>query len=198
MSLPYQVMFRGKPACPCLAEWLPVYEAELLRRGAIRESIDIYQLIGGAAASAGTHSKGGAYDLAQVSPEAILVARQMGAAAWHRPKNWDHAGGIEHQHGVLNGCPHNGPARYQLAALAAGRNGLANNYPDTGPRIMPLPTWRQGIAWAWEQAKPQRPAGIQATIDAAKKAKDAAAKNPVRRRKLRDILATLRGMGGKK
>ena len=198
MSLPYQVMFRGKPACPCLAEWLPVYEAELLRRGCIKHNIDIYQLIGGAAASAGTHSTGGAYDVAQVSPEAILVARQMGAAAWHRPYNWDHAGGMEHHHGVLNGCPHNAPARYQIGALAARRNGLANNGPDNGPNVGTLRTWRQGIAWAKEQAKPQRPAGVQATIDAAKKAKAAAAKNPVRRKKLSVILATLRGMGGKK
>lgn len=32
------VMFRGKPACECLAEWLPAYEAELIARGALKTS----------------------------------------------------------------------------------------------------------------------------------------------------------------
>ena len=37
MTLPtYTVWFRGRPACPCLAEWLPVFEAELIRRGVIK------------------------------------------------------------------------------------------------------------------------------------------------------------------
>lgn len=151
MPLSYQVTFRGKPACPCLAKWLPVYEAELLRRGLIKQSLDIYQLIGGAAASAGTHTKGGAYDVAQVSDLEIKIAREMGAAAWHRPKNWDGAGGIEHHHGVLNGCPHNSPARYQISAYLAGYNGLGHlghGAPDNGPHVMPLRTWQSGITWA--------------------------------------------------
>ena len=71
--------FRGKKCCSCLAKWLPAYEAELLRRGLIRVSLDVYQLTGRAKASAGTHAGGGAFDLAQTSPEAIKVARQMGA-----------------------------------------------------------------------------------------------------------------------
>ena len=157
MSLSYQVMFRGRPACPCLAKWLPVYEAELLRRGVIKRTIDIYQLIGGAAASAGTHTKGGAYDVAQVTTEAIKVAREMGAATWHRPAGWDGPGSIEHQHGVLNGCPHNTPARYQISAYLAGYNGLGHlghGAPDNGPRVLPLRTWQDGIAWAKAQADP--------------------------------------------
>ncbi len=55
MTLPtHTVWFRGKPACPCLAEWLPHFEAELIRRGVIKESIDIAQLIGGAVATSRT------------------------------------------------------------------------------------------------------------------------------------------------
>lgn len=163
----YVVTFRGHPACPCLAEWLPVYEAELLRRGIVKHNIDIYQLIGGAAASAGTHTKGGAYDVAQVTTEAIEVAREMGAAAWHRPKNWDNAGGIEHHHGVLNGCPHNTPARYQIDAYKLGFNGLGrlgHGAADNGPRVMPLRTWKAGITWAKNQAKaakPKRPENVR-------------------------------------
>ena len=44
--------FRGKKCCSCLAKWLPAYEAELLRRGLIRVSLDVYQLTGRAKASA--------------------------------------------------------------------------------------------------------------------------------------------------
>lgn len=50
---------------------------------------------------------------------------------------------------------------------------------------------------ARQAAKPQRPAGVQATIDEARKAKAAAKNNPVRRKKFAGILATLRGMGKK-
>ena len=147
------VTFRGKPACECLAAWLPAYERVLLARGIIRESIDIMQLIGGAEASAGTHSTGGAYDIRQVSDAAIKIAREMGAAAWHRTPA---QGFATHQHGVLNGCPHNAPARYQIAALAAGYNGLGRagrGGPDDGPAPRTLRTWTQGIAWAATQTK---------------------------------------------
>lgn len=145
--------FRGKPACSCLVEWLPVYEAELKRRGVIKHSLDIWQLIGGAKASGGTHSSGGAFDIAQRNATAVKVAREMGAAFWDRPHNWDNRGGMAHGHGVLNGCPHNGPARYQIAELAAGRNGLANRGKDTGPAPRQLRTWKDGIKWAKSQAK---------------------------------------------
>jgi len=150
VSLPsYTVYFRGKPACPCLAKWLPAYERELLKRGVIKSNIDIYQLIGDVAASSSTHSRGGAFDTAQTSDEAIFVARQMGAdATWHRPYNWDGKGGISHAHGVLRGCHHNGPARYQITAVDAGYNGLGHlgrGGGDTGRRPRSLRTWKQVI-----------------------------------------------------
>ena len=150
MTLPtYTVWFRGHPACPCLAEWLPVFEAELLRRGVIKHSIDIAQLIGGADASAGTHSMGGAFDIWQHDPVTVEVARQMGAATWARTTG--SFANNRHTHGVLNECPHNGPARYQIGALAAGYDGLGyagrgSSDPGPGPRL--LRTWREGIAWA--------------------------------------------------
>lgn len=148
--------FRGYPACSCLAKWLPAYEAELKRRGVIRYNIDVFQLIGGNPKSGGTHATGGAFDIAQTSAEAIKVARQMGAdATWFRPFNWDNRGGIAHTHGVLTGCPHNGPARYQIRDVRAGLNGLANRGRDTGPRPLSGRTWQQGIAWAKALAKPK-------------------------------------------
>lgn len=163
--------FRGKPACSCLIEWLPVYEKELLRRKVIKSNIDIYQLIGGAAASGGTHATGGAFDIAQTSATAIYVARQMGAdATWYRPPNWDGAGGMPHTHGVLRNCPHNGPARYQITAVDKGYNGLghlgmgasssgvpSSRYKDTGPRPLSGRTWRQGIEWANALSAPKPP-----------------------------------------
>jgi hypothetical protein len=150
MTLPaYVVTFRGKPACPCLAEWLPVFEAELIRRGVVNESIDIAQLIGGAAASGGTHALGGAFDIWQHDDVTIWVARQMGAdACW--PRTTGAFVNVKHAHGVLRGCDHNGPARYQIAEVDAGGDGLIGNAPDPGPRPLSGRSWREGIAWAKE------------------------------------------------
>ena len=141
--------FRGHNCCSCLAKWLPAYEAELLRRGVVREGIDVFQLTGSASASAGTHAKGGAFDIAQTSTEAIKVARQMGAdATWHRTRN---QGFMDHAHGVLRGCPHNAPARYQITAVDGGFNGLGRGGRggrDDGPRPLSKRSWEDGIKWA--------------------------------------------------
>lgn len=157
MSLPpYAVDFRGHPACPCLAAWLPVYEAELQRRGILVGPLHIYQLIGTYSGSGGTHAAGGAFDLLDLPGEEDLwVARQMGApATWTRPAGWDGPGSIRHNHGVLADCPHNDPASYQIAAVLDGFNGLGaggRSAADDGPRPIPNRTWRQGIAWAHQQ-----------------------------------------------
>lgn len=149
--------FRGKKCCSCLAKWLPAYEAELLRRGVIQHSLDVYQLTGKAKASAGTHAGGGAFDTGQYSRTALEVARQMGAdATWHRRKSQGFD--VDHAHGVLRGCPHNGPARYQIAAVDAGFNGLGaggRGGRDDGPRPLSKRTWREGLVWVKRfEAKP--------------------------------------------
>jgi hypothetical protein len=150
----YTVWFRGRPACPCLAEWLPVFEAELIRRGVVKQSIDITQLIGGADASAGTHSKGGAWDIWQHDPVTVWVARQMGAdATWARTTG--SFASIKHTHGVLTACPHNGPARYQIDEVRAGGDGLVGSTPDPGPRPLSGRTWREGLEWAKRQQEPE-------------------------------------------
>lgn len=155
MSLSYAVDFRGYPACPCLAEWLPAYEHELQRRGILNGSLRIYQLIGGAPQSGGTHALGGAADLLDLpGDQDWWVARQMGAdASWSRRFNWDGRNGMAHFHLVLTGCPHNGPARYQIADVRADMNGLAGSHrgKDDGPRPLSGRTWKEGIAWAREQ-----------------------------------------------
>lgn len=148
--------FHGYPACSCLLEWLPAYEAELRRRKILGRlaRLRIYQLIGLGSKSGGTHGGGGAFDILDLpGGEDIWVARQMGAdATWSRLYNWDGKGGMAHIHGVLRGCPHNGPARYQIESRSQGvdhgRNGLASGGADTGPRPLSGRTWREGIAWA--------------------------------------------------
>ena len=150
--------FRGKPACDCLARWLPAYEAELQARGILEGPLHIYQLIGGAAASAGTHSTGGAFDLTDLPGDRdVWVARQMGAdATWARGAPF-----IPHLHGVLRGCPHNGPARYQIDAVDDGYNGLGTGGrggPDDGPRPLMGRTWQQGVAWHNAHTKARRKA----------------------------------------
>lgn len=162
MTLPYAVEFRGFPACPCQATWLPAFEAEAQRLGIIDGPLPLSQLIGGAVKSGGTHATGGADDtwpLTSIHDVTAYVAlsRQMGAdATWERPYNWDSRGGVRHVHRVLTGCPHNGPARYQITAVQDDYNGLGyggRGAPDTGPRPLSGRTWQQGIAWAQQQAE---------------------------------------------
>ena len=150
------VMFRGRRACTCLAEWIPVLEKEAVRRKIIKKNVDIAQLIGGVAASGGTHRTGGAFDVWQTSKAFVRLCRDMGAdASWHRKRSqgpWS-----PHTHGVLTGCPHNGPARYQITEVKNNQNGLRGNARDDGPRPLSGRTYKQGIAWAKAQGKPTQP-----------------------------------------
>jgi endonuclease/exonuclease/phosphatase family metal-dependent hydrolase len=142
------VNFRGFPACECLAEWLPWVEKLQIHRRIIQHNLDLFQLIGSASASANTHKTGGAFDVAQSSWSALQVYRQAGAdASWRRTPA---QGFTPHAHGVLRGCPHNLPARYQITAVDAGYNGLGSGGHggrDDGPRPLSKRTWQQGIDW---------------------------------------------------
>ena len=140
-------------ACDCLAEWLGWLEKVFKARGLIKSNIDIWQLTGAAAASAGTHSKGGVFDLLYQTTDAhVAVAREMGApATWRRVVTPTSTWRREHIHGVLTGCPHNSPAAYQITAQKAGYNGLGTNGragvdPHPDPKV--YRTWQQGIEWA--------------------------------------------------
>lgn len=91
------------------------------------------------AASAGTHDRGGAVDLRWCGHDACIRAlRLAGMAAWHRTPSqgpWPH-----HVHAVVIGHPDLAPsAARQVTAYLNGRNGLANNGPDDGPRLNPIP-----------------------------------------------------------
>ena len=160
--------FRGRVACECLAAWLPAFEAELIARGVIKESIDIAQLTGAADASAGVHSQGGAFDIWQHDPVTVRVARKMGAdATWARTTG--SFANNRHTHGVLTGCPHNGPARYQIEAVLSGGNGLGANGmggKDDGPRPLFMRSWQEGIAWHRAQNRRRKIATILKSLRA--------------------------------
>jgi endonuclease/exonuclease/phosphatase family metal-dependent hydrolase len=144
---------RKWPVCSCLQKWLPAYQDEMLRQGAIKHSLDLFQAIGDAPASMKYHSTGGCEDQAQQSTLALTIARNMGGAAFPRDER---DGMSPHCHIGLKGCPHMyWAAKAQIPSLEKGRNGLVNNKPDRGPRAgikWPLRTWEEGIAWAKAQA----------------------------------------------
>lgn len=151
------VIFRGLPACTCQAAWVPFFERELQRRDIIDGPLSIAQLIGGFAASGGTHITGGASDFwltGEAADRAVWVARQMGAdATWRRLNGWDHGGGSEHVHAVLRNCPHLSlTARAQIIAVEANGDGIGGtSTPDPGPRPLSFRTWGQGIEWQRQQ-----------------------------------------------
>lgn len=190
----YIVQFRGKPACPCQVAWLPVFEQELKDLGVLKkdESLHIYQLIGGAPQSGGTHTRGGASDFLDLPGEVdIEIARQMGAdATWERHYNWDGRGGIAHVHSVLRDCPHNEPARYQIDAVDDDYNGLGKGGQgarDDGPRPLSGRSWHEGIEWAKARQEARRSTRVS---KARQLLKDALAKSKGKRaKKLRDALA---------
>lgn len=101
---------------------------------------------GGVGASAGTHDGGGVVDLAAYDHvRKVRELRRVGFAAWFRPaipNLWP-----SHIHAVLIGNAKLSPAaRQQVTAYLAGRNGMANNGPDEGPRefVDRRFTWRTG------------------------------------------------------
>ena len=100
----------------------------------------------GASASAGTHTGAGAIDIEAASltqshrDKIVYEMRRVGWAAWHRTPQqgqWGH-----HIHGVAMGEPQLAPAaKDQCLDYVEGRNGLANNAPDDGPRDFVGVTW---------------------------------------------------------
>lgn len=108
---------------------------------------------GGVSASAGTHSGGGAIDLAPTDPGAyellVFEMRRVGWAAWHRTP----AQGFDpHIHGIAGPADPGDlapAASDQWADYLAGRNGLASGAPDDGPRDF--------VGVTWETYKQQAP-----------------------------------------
>lgn len=98
----------------------------------------------GASASAGTHAGGTVldYDCRGLSSQQVTSLtywlRRVGFAAWYRPNMPP-----RHIHAVAMGDRDLvRSARNQVTQYKAGRNGLANRGPDTGPSA-PVQTWEQ-------------------------------------------------------
>jgi hypothetical protein len=103
----------------------------------------------GVSASGGTHSGGGALDISvrnMTSTERDRVVRELretSFAAWYRPylaNVWP-----AHIHAIAIGDKEmSAQAAWQVQEYKAGRNGLANQGPDTGPDV-PIHVYRQDI-----------------------------------------------------
>lgn len=123
-------IFRGKQLDNATITRLRQAEARL------GYELTIVQGIGGAEASAGTHTEGRAIDLAAYDhARKVRVLRDLGFAAWFRPALpgvWS-----EHIHAVLilDGRDNQrglAPAGWrQIGSYDRGRNGLANDAVDT-------------------------------------------------------------------
>jgi hypothetical protein len=128
--------------CSCVVESLPYVELDMLAKGIIKESIDIFQLgyrddVG---ASAGTHARGGCVDVGQYSAKAIDVWRIWGWTMQDRSPFLD----PNHGHGWPYCCPHLAPAAQdQEAAWDKKRNGLINNQLVVGR--WPVLPWKQAL-----------------------------------------------------
>lgn len=127
-----RTIFRGRLLDQATAAALREVEADL------GYELTIVQGIGGAVASAGTHTEGRAVDLADWDHERkVRVLRNHGFAAWFRPALPGVWG--PHVHAVLilgtRGNPKGvaSAALRQIGSFDRGRNGLANDAVDPNP-----------------------------------------------------------------
>lgn len=142
-----KVWFRVGWTCTCVVKVLTTAEELMLLEGLIEDSLDIFQLQGTAAASAGTHSKPGAYDIGQDSPAQIDVQRRCGGDGQARTTSQGFA--VKHCHGFAQGCPHGSPGLLSQKHQWNNRqNGLISHGPIQGR--WPTKNWSVAVA---EQGK---------------------------------------------
>jgi hypothetical protein len=132
--------WRGRRACQCVID--AVHEYEKVNKTTLRRSEIMQGSYSNAAASAGTHSGGGALDTVPLSRQRVRSARAIGFWPSNRTRSDGFSG--DHAHWVLFGCPHATPQlRFQESELRAGRNALANRRSDREPRPARIRTFRQ-------------------------------------------------------
>jgi len=129
-----------KYTCYCVTQAIAVAEAKLKKLGVIKECLDFWQFGygSGAAASAATHAAGGVVDVVQTDDVTLKTLREVGfTAAWYRGPGAKYGNfSTKHIHAVLSGCPHaSAQAKAQVTAVKNGKNGLANNGADYGPKV---------------------------------------------------------------
>jgi hypothetical protein len=120
--------------------WLRSFAPVVLTQGSYSTSVG---------ASAGTHAGGGALDVrardltGSQRDSVVWALRRIGFAAWLRTPSqgdWPY-----HIHAVAIGDKKlSDAAKAQVTAYKNGRNGLANNGPDDGPRVA-YDVYRQDI-----------------------------------------------------
>lgn len=112
--------------------------------------------------SGDTHALGGPVDLTWCGhPECLLALRLAGGFVWWRRELWRNGARVwpNHIHGGPIGHPYMDPSadRQEISYLAR-RNGLANNGPDDGPRLDPIPR----PVWPYPQEDIVNPDDIKA------------------------------------
>lgn len=139
----------GYRVCDCVVDSMMMLEWRLRKAGLIAR--DLSGLItqgaynrGGVAASVGTHDGGGVLDVPPILVNTAAkrrIWRDSGVAMWYRRASegpWR-----DHGHGVWDGCPHlSAGAKRQITAYRQGRNGLANNRADQGPKPATYRSWQ--------------------------------------------------------
>lgn len=135
------VSFRGGRTCVCVAYSLPLVEREMIRRGLIKRSIDVWQwgYRTDVDASKGFHARGGNTDVDQYSDEQLRCWRECGWAMQRRDAGF----ALKHGHGWPVGCPHLAKDS-QRKSWNKGRNGLVGNGKIAGPGPIgtATPSWR--------------------------------------------------------
>lgn len=141
---------RGKRACACWEQVVPIIERELIALGAIKSDLSGLITQGSyntsVAASGSTHSGGGVWDVKHYLVNTDAKKRAWlagGAIPFERTRadaNWPN-----HGHVVLAGCPHLADsAARQVTAARNGRNALRSNGSFRGlggkPEII---TWQE-------------------------------------------------------
>lgn len=157
-STPGYALFHDKVGCVDVVAFLQLAEQLGLAMGLIQHELDVVQLVGDAADSAGVHLEGSAFDVKQRTPAWIKLFRMMGAAVW--PREGEKWAGNEHAHGIIP-CRHNRLTAYQWTAYVRGYSGLGQGAPgtayarqwgyggpDTSWRPQSIPTLAQGSSWA--------------------------------------------------
>ena len=147
-----KIRFRDGWTCICVVTVFPLIEREMIARGYIKQSIDVWQwgYRTDVKDSAFTHAGGGVLDTDQCSDPELKVWREWGFEMQRRTKAQGF--NLEHGHGVLKGCPHvsrgTSGAAWQLSEWEAGRNGLRGRGPITGPepKGRNTPTWQRATA----------------------------------------------------
>lgn len=168
----------ARKACDCMAKTFPLIEREMIRRGLIKRTIDVFQgaYNKGVAASAGTHDAGGVIDVAQgITREQRQVWADFGVMMFPRTREFGWTTG-DHGHGVWNGCTHQtASAAKQVRDGLAGRDGLVGNRVRNF--IRPTRTWQQALAALLP--KPAPPAPSPAPKPAVPKAQEDPVPTPI-------------------